>query len=65
MTQQWYFAQPELTLSVLSIELMITQSLKYNPEMPFMLFLALRIDQDVINEDHDKLAQLYHKYRVH
>jgi hypothetical protein len=44
---------------------MITQSLKYNPEMPFMLFLALRIDQDVINEDHDKLAQLYHKYRVH
>jgi hypothetical protein len=33
--------------------------------MTFMLFLVLRIDQDVINEDHDKLVQLYHEYRDH
>jgi hypothetical protein len=33
--------------------------------MTFMLFLVLRIDQDVINEDHDKLVQLYHEYRGH
>jgi hypothetical protein len=33
--------------------------------MPFMLFLVLRIDQDIINEDHDKLVQLCHEYRVH
>jgi hypothetical protein len=30
-----------------------------------MLFLVLRIDQDVVNEDHDKLVQFYHEYRVH
>jgi hypothetical protein len=30
---------------------MITQSLKHNAEMPFMLFLVLRIDQDVIDEE--------------
>jgi hypothetical protein len=33
--------------------------------MSFMLFLALRIDQDVINEDHDEIVQLCHKCRVH
>jgi hypothetical protein len=33
--------------------------------MPFMLFLVLRIDQDVINEDQDKLVQLCHEYRVY
>jgi hypothetical protein len=44
---------------------MITQSLKYNAEMLFMLFPTLRKDQDVINEDHDKLVQLLHENRVH
>jgi hypothetical protein len=41
---------------------MITQSLKYNAEM---LFPTLRKDQDVINEDHNKLIQLFHENRVH
>jgi hypothetical protein len=40
---------------------MITQSLKHNEEMFLMLFLTLRKDQDVINEDHDKLVQLFHE----
>jgi hypothetical protein len=44
---------------------MITESLKYNAEMLFMLFLTLRKDQDVINEDNDKLVQLFYKNRVH
>jgi hypothetical protein len=44
---------------------MITQSLKHNAEMPLMLFLALRENQDVINEDHDKHVQLRHEYGVH
>jgi hypothetical protein len=40
---------------------MITQSLKHSAEMLFMLFLTLRKDQDVINEDHDQLVQLFHE----
>jgi hypothetical protein len=44
---------------------MITQYMKYNAEMVFMLFPTLRKDQDVINEDHDKLVQLYRENRVH
>jgi hypothetical protein len=44
---------------------MMTQSLKHNAEMFFMLFLTLKKDQDVINKDHDKLVQLFHENRVH
>jgi hypothetical protein len=65
VTQEWNFAQLELKLAVLRIELIFTQSLKHNVEMPFMLFLVLRIDQDIINEDHDKLVQLCHECKVH
>jgi hypothetical protein len=55
VAQELNFAQPELALAELCIELMIMQSLKHNAEMLFMLFLTLRKDQDIANEDHDKL----------
>jgi hypothetical protein len=35
---------------------MIMQLLKHSVEMLFMLFLTLRKDQDIVNEDHDKLV---------
>jgi hypothetical protein len=44
---------------------MVLRSLQNNAEMPHMLFFALGIDQPVINEDDDKLVQLWHEYRVH
>jgi hypothetical protein len=58
MTQELNFAQPELALAKLRIKLMITQSQQHNAEM---LFLTLRKDQDDVNEDHDKLVQLFHE----
>jgi hypothetical protein len=64
VTQELNFAQPELALAELRIELMITQSLKHNAEMLFMLFLTCRKDQDVVDEDHEKLVQLFHENRV-
>jgi hypothetical protein len=30
-----------------------------------MLFFTVGIDQDVVNGDHDKLAQLWHEHGVH
>jgi hypothetical protein len=39
--------------------------LQNNAEVPCMLFLTLGIDQDVVNEDNDKLIQLRHEYKVH
>jgi hypothetical protein len=57
--------QPECTLVELGIKLMVTKSLQDNTKMLLMLFLILEVDQDVINEDHDKLVQLRHEYGVH
>jgi hypothetical protein len=65
MTQELNFAQPELALAKLHIRLMITQLRKHTAEMLFMLFLTLKKDQDVINENHDKLVYLFHENRVH
>jgi hypothetical protein len=33
--------------------------------MSRMLFFALEIDQDIVNEYHDKLVQLQYEYKVH
>jgi hypothetical protein len=35
---------------------MVTESLQNNPKMLCMLFFILGIDQDVVNEYHDKLV---------
>jgi hypothetical protein len=65
MSKKWNFLQPESTLAEVGIELMVTKSLQNNSEMLCMLLFTHGIDQDVINEDHDKLVQLRHEYRVH
>jgi hypothetical protein len=39
--------------------------LQNNSEILRMLLFTLGIDQDVINEDHDKLVQLWHEHGVH
>jgi hypothetical protein len=58
MPKKGHFLQPECTLAKLGIELMVMKSLQNNPKMLLMLFFILGVDQDVINEDHDKLVQL-------
>jgi hypothetical protein len=40
------------------------KSLQNNPKMLLMLFFIPGVDQDVIDEDHDKLLQVRHEYRV-
>jgi hypothetical protein len=65
VTKKGYFLQPECTFAELGIELMVMKSLQNNTKMLLMLFLILGVDQDVVNEDHDKLVQLRHEYGVH
>jgi hypothetical protein len=50
--------QPESTLVEFGVELMVPKSLQNNMKMSHMLLFTLGIDQDVVNEDHDKLVQL-------
>jgi hypothetical protein len=65
MSKKRDFLQPESTLAEFGIELMVPKPLQNNVEMSRILFFTLGIDQDVINEDHDKLVQLWHDYGVH
>jgi hypothetical protein len=65
VAKKWYFLQPERTLAEPGIKLMVTKSLQDNTKVLFMLFFILGVDQDVVNEDYDKLAQLRHEYGVH
>ena len=55
MTQEWNFLQLEVTLAEFGIKLVLSQTLKYYVKMMSMFFLILRVDQDIINEDHDEL----------
>jgi hypothetical protein len=65
MSEKRNFLQLESTLAKLGIELMVLKSLQNNSEMLCIIFFTLRIDQDVINEDHNKLVQLQHEHGVH
>jgi hypothetical protein len=65
MSKKQNFLQPKSALVELGIELMVTKSLQNNSEMLHMLLFTLGIDQDIVNEDHDKFVQLCHEYGVH
>jgi hypothetical protein len=65
VTKKGYLLQPECTFVELGIELMVVKSLQNNIKMLLMLFFILGVEQDVVNENHDKLVQLRHEYGVH
>jgi hypothetical protein len=65
MSKKWNLLKPECILVELDIKLMVTKSLQNNSKMLLMLFFILGVDQDVINEYHDKLVQLWHEYGVY
>jgi hypothetical protein len=44
---------------------MISQTLKDSSEMFGVLCLSLRIDENIIDKDHDKFIELCHEHRVH
>jgi hypothetical protein len=44
---------------------MISKSLQDNPKVLLIFFLILGVDQDVINEYHNELVQLWHEHRIH
>jgi hypothetical protein len=56
MPKETDFLQPKLTLAELGIQLMASKLFQNNSQMLGMLFFTTRVDQDVINEDDDKLS---------
>jgi uncharacterized protein with PIN domain len=61
VTQEFHTIQPELTFRELSIEFVVSQSLQDNTKMLRMLGFALRINENIINEDHYELVQFIHE----
>jgi hypothetical protein len=57
--------QPEYTFGELSIELMISQTLKDNSEVFGVFFLVFGIDENIIDKYHDESVKLRHKNGVH
>jgi hypothetical protein len=54
--QEFDTFQTEFTFGELSIKLMISQTLKDNSEMVGVFFLALRIDEDIIDKTTTNLS---------
>jgi hypothetical protein len=63
--EEFHTFQPEFAFGELSIKLVISQTLKDNSEMFGVIFLALRIDDNIIDKDHDKIIELRHEHGVH
>jgi hypothetical protein len=60
MTQKGDFLQPKLTFAEFGIKAMLLKSLKNNPQMFSMFIFGLGINEDIIDEYHDKRVKLFH-----
>ena len=60
-----YFGEPEFTLGILSIELMLSKLLQNKTKMFNMFFFVLGVYKNIIQINHDELVEVIHEYIVH
>ena len=65
MTRELHFSHLAIVLLSFSKQLMISQSLENNPQVGGILLSGLGIEQDVIDQYHDELIQIWSKNSVH
>jgi hypothetical protein len=65
MSQKFNSIQSKLTFREFGVQVVVSQFLKNNMEMFSMIFWILGVDQNVINEDHNKFVELLHEDKVH
>jgi hypothetical protein len=65
MPKERYFTKPEFTLTEFCIQLMFTQSFEDYTQMFSVIFLILRINQDIIYKYHHELVQFGHEHQIH
>jgi hypothetical protein len=61
MTQELHLLLQKFTFGEFGIKAMLTQFFENRPQMLFMLFLRLGVDEDVVNENDNKLIQILHE----
>src|SRR3954463_2968907 len=65
MSKKSNLIHPKFTLAEFGIQLMLTKILKYQSQMFFMLFIALGVDQNVIDENDNEFVKKFHEHLVH
>jgi hypothetical protein len=65
MTQEQNFADLELALAKLGVQLTISEPLKYLPQMFLMFLLILGIYKNIIYEHYYELVEVVHEHTVH
>jgi hypothetical protein len=65
VTQKFNSLQPKLAFGEFGVQVVVSQSFKNNMEMVRMIFRIFGINQNVINEDHNKFVEFLHEDRVH
>jgi len=65
MHKEKYLLELEFTLTKLSIETMITKSLKNDAEMLSMFFLSLGEDKNIIDKNNHKDIKFLKEDRIH
>ena len=65
MTQEGHLSKPELTLAEFCIQLMLSKYLQGYSQILFMIFLGLRVDENVINEYYDNEVKVFTEASVH
>ena len=60
-----YFGEPEFTLGILSIQLMLSTLFQHTTKMFSMFFFFLGKYQNIIQINHDELVEVIHEYIVH
>ena len=64
MLQESHLSKSKFTLIEFGMQLMLSQDLENNPQVTLML-LRLRVDQDVVNDDHYELILVGLEHPMH
>jgi hypothetical protein len=65
MTQKFDGIKLEFTFREFGIQVVISQTLKDNMKMFNVIFKIFRIDQNIIDKNHDEFIEFWHEDRVH
>jgi hypothetical protein len=65
MAKKSYLVQSRRTLGKLSVKLVSSKPLQSLPQMLLMVFLTLRVNQNVVDENHHELIQVFVKDPIH
>ena len=65
MSEESHLLEPKLTFAEFGIKLMVAKPLQNCSKMFLVFVCALGVNEDVINEHHNKFIQEVHKHLVH